>query len=144
MQVLWVQFLLGKVDKDTPAPVLLLHGVFNRLNLDANEPTRDQKWHDVLWLAHNLADFSSNLFSLQSEFLLSADHFLLRNSPQFLELLKFVRKLSFDFRQDSLVLKLVETLHDDVFGQDVFNPHHVEEHVVTQVEGRVKGIGLAF
>lgn len=131
LQVLWVQFLLGKVDKDTPSPVLLLHGIFNRLNLDANESTRDQKWNNVLWLAHNLANFSSDLFSLQSEFPLSTNHFLLGDSSQVLELSKFVGQLSFDFREDSLVLKLVETLHDDVLRQDVFNPHHVEEHVVT-------------
>ena len=38
----------------------------------------------------------------------------------------------------------METLNDDILGVDVLDPHHVKEHVVSQMEGGVEGIRLSF
>ena len=41
-------------------------------------------------------------------------------------------------------MELMEALHDDVFWHNVFDSHHVEEHVVAQVERGVQGVALAL
>ena len=38
----------------------------------------------------------------------------------------------------------METLNDDILGVDVLDPHHVEQHVVSQMESRVEGIRLSL
>ena len=63
---------------------------------------------------------------------------------QVLELLKFLRELCFDLGKDSLVLELVEALHDDILWDDVLNSHHVQQHVVTKMEARVQRVRLAL
>jgi hypothetical protein len=97
LQVLRVQFLLSKVDKNAPSPVLLLQRILHRLNLDADQPSRHQKGHNILRLAYNFPNLSPNLFSLHHQLLLSPDHFFLRNSSQILELLQFVGEFCLDF-----------------------------------------------
>ena len=65
LQILRIESLLGEVDEDTPAPVLLLHGIFEvGLHLYADEPTCDEERHDILGLADYLSDGAANLFPL--------------------------------------------------------------------------------
>ena len=66
LQILWIQTLFREVDEDTPTPVLLLKRVIHRLDLDANEAARHQEWYDVLWLADNAADLSSDFLPLNA------------------------------------------------------------------------------
>jgi hypothetical protein len=43
-----------------------------------------------------------------------------------------------------LILELMETLNDDILGVDVLDPHHVEQHVVSQMESGIEGIRLSL
>ena len=140
LQVFWVKPLFGEVDEYSPAPVLLFHRVVHILDLDSYETPWDKERDDILRLANYFPNFSANLLPLKNQFFLSSDLLLLGDRAQLLELAKFFRQLCLNFGKNSFVLKLVETLHYDVFGNDVFNPHHIEQHVISQVERGVKWI----
>ena len=81
-------------------------------------------------MADNLANFTTDLLSLNHKLLLPADHFFLGNATQVLKLLQLLGQFGLDLGEDALVLELVEALHDDVLWYDVLNPHHIEKHVV--------------
>ena len=69
-----VQTLLRKVDKDAPSPVLVLtRPTFSTLHLDPYQSSRHQKWHNILRLTNNLADFLAKALSLSLELFLASD-----------------------------------------------------------------------
>jgi len=88
LQVLGVQPLLGKVDEDAPAPILLLHWVFHILDLDPDEAPWDEERHDILRLAHYFADLPTDLLSLENQLFLLTDLLLLGDRTELLELAK--------------------------------------------------------
>jgi hypothetical protein len=85
LQVLGVQSLLGKVDEDAPAPVLLVHRVLYILDLDSDEAPWDEEGYDILRLTHNLANLATNLLPLKNQLFLSADLLLLGDGAELLE-----------------------------------------------------------
>ena len=135
LQVFRIQTLLSEVDENAPAPVLVrtLRAIYI-LDLHADKSARDQEGHNVLWLAHNFTDRAANLLLLKNEFLLFANQALLWNSHELLKLLQLFAQLCLYFWKNALVLELMETLHYDVLWDNIFNPHHVQKHIVAQVE----------
>ena len=74
LQILGIESLLGEIDEDTPAPVLLLHGIFKiGLHLYADESTCDEERHDILRLADYLSDGAANLLPLHGQLFLLPD-----------------------------------------------------------------------
>ena len=131
LKVLRIESLFGEVYENTPTPVLLFHWVVQIcLYLDSNETTRYKEWNNVFRLTHDLSDRSANLFTLDDKLLLLSDEFLLRNGAKLLILFDSLGQLGFDLWQDSFILELVETLHDNVLRHDILDSHHIEQHVV--------------
>ena len=139
-----VQALLREVYEYTPAPVLIVTRFVTILHLNADQAARHQERYNVLWLAHNFTNLFPKAFLLLLKLLLSSDEFLLWDGAQVLELLKLIREFSFDFWKDALVLELVEALHNDILRDDVLNSHHVQQHVVPQMETRVQWVRLTL
>lgn len=110
---------------------------------DLYNSARHQEGYDVLGLDNDLADLFSNLSALLLQLLLSFDSGLVFDGNAFI-LLEFLYELLFKLGTFAFLLELVETVHEHVLRMYIFNPHHVQEHVVAQMERRVQGITLAF
>jgi len=110
---------------------------------DLYNSARHQEGYDVLGLDNDLADLFSNLPALLLQLLLSFDSGLVFDGNAFI-LLEFLYELLFKLGTFAFLLELVETVHKHVLRMYIFNPHHVQEHVVAQMERRVQGITLAF
>lgn len=133
--VLGVDLLLSEVDQDTPAPVLFL--LVAARNADPDKAPRHEEGNHVLGECHDFPDFSVDLCLMVDQRSLLPDGLLVRLWDLLvdaLELSETVRQLSLKFGQDPLILELVEGLINDVFRFKVFNSHHVEEHIVAQME----------
>lgn len=134
--VLGSDLLLGEAGQDAPAPVVLIR-------LDVDHPARDQEWNDVLWLGHDLPDLVLDLHLLSFKLLFLPDIFLVFNSDR-LVLCELAQQLLLQLWAFAFLLELMEAVHEDVLWVDILDPHHVQEHVVAEVEGRVEGIRLAL
>ena len=69
---------------------MLLHGVVNVGDLDADESARDEEWYDVLRLAYDFTDLTTDFFALNHELFLATDEFLLRDGSEVLEFLELL------------------------------------------------------
>lgn len=141
--ILRVEPLLAETHKNAPSPVDQFGGGACSLvgnHLDANHAPCPQEGNHVFRLGHNMSNLVTHLLAhlLQSAF--AADDLLVRHGAQFVELLKSFGESLSHFGEQAFGLKLVETLHDDVFGADVLNAHHIQKHVVAEVEGRVQRV----
>ena len=95
-------------------------------------------------LGHNVSNLVAHFFTHVFESAFASNDLLVRHGTQFVELFESFGESFSHFGQQTFRLELVETLHDNVFRADVFNAHHIEKHIVAEVEGRVKRIRLAF
>lgn len=57
---------------------------------------------------------------------------------------QFLPKKVFKLWTEPLLLELMETLEHDVLWMQILNSHHVQEHVVAEVETRIQWITLSL
>ena len=84
-----------------------------------------QEWNYILRLDHDFSDFFINLAKLTFKFHFFLNKRLVLNLDGF-EFTNFGYQNLFEFRAKSFLLKLMETVHDNILWMNVFNPHHVE------------------
>ena len=124
VHILWVDPHLCKVDQDTPAPLLYFCIALTVLDLNFDESARVEEGHNVFRKCDDFADLTIYFVKLSGQLFLVFKQWFIRHFKAW-EFFEFIGEFSFDFREHSFVLELVETLHDNVFRTEIFNAHHV-------------------
>ena len=101
-----------------------------------DESSGNHEGHYIFGLHHNLVNLILYLRILVLKLQLPFYLIFTLNLDKLI-FIQFGTELLFVFWVLALALKLVETVHDDVLWVNVFNSHHVEEHVVAEMEARV-------
>jgi hypothetical protein len=104
-----------------------------------NESARDKEWNNIFRKTDYFIDSKFHIDFLFFELSLFFKSLLPinLNRPILSEgLFKFLLEL----REFSLVLELVETLHYNIFWVNILYPHHIKQHVIPKMEGRIEGI----